>query len=117
MRSGDVRFRGRAHHFVIDLIVRFGRSCLATLRGVRDPAAQLAFELEYAKSDYGLGVAPAHIGQIKSQCFVRLRSFFSADVAELEDRHAVWGIIGATTPAASASALPNVRKLSSPQLS
>ena len=57
-----------------------------------------------------LGVAPAHIGQIKSQCFVRLRSFFSADVAELEDRHAVWGIIGATTPAASASALPNVRK-------
>ena len=59
-------------------------SCLATLRGVRDPAAQLAFELEYAKSEYGLGVAPAHIGQIKSQCFVRLRSFFSADVAELE---------------------------------
>ena len=67
MRSGDVRFRGRAHHFVIDVIVRFGRFCLATLRGVRDPAAQLAFELEYAKSDYGLGVAPAHIGQIKSQ--------------------------------------------------
>ena len=86
--------------------MRFGRSCLANLRGVRDPAAQLAFELEYAKSDYGLGVAPAHIGQIKSQ----LRSFFSADVAELEDRHAVWGTIGATTPAASASALPNVRK-------
>ena len=68
-----VRFRGRAHHFVIDVIVRFGRSCLATLRGVRDPAAQLAFELEDAKRDYGLGVAPAHIGQIKSQCFVRLR--------------------------------------------
>ena len=59
VRSGDVRFRGRAHHFVIDVIVRFGRSCLATLRGVHDPAAQLAFELEYAKSDYGLGVAPA----------------------------------------------------------
>ena len=58
--------RGRAHHFVIDVIVRFGRSCLANLRGVRDPAAQLAFELEDAKSDYGLGVAPAHnIGQIK----------------------------------------------------
>ena len=100
MRSGDVRFRGRAHHFATDVIVRFGRSCLANLRGVRDPAAQLAFELEDAKSDNGLGVAPAHIGQIKSQCFLSGCAASSAptgaavaDIAELEDWLAAWGTI------------------------
>ena len=101
MRSGDVRFRGRARHFVIDVIVRFRRSCLANLRGVRDPAAQLAFELEDAKSDYGLGVAPVLRTSAKSKVSVLSGCAASSaptgaavsDIAELEDWLAVWGTI------------------------